>query len=99
MKAIHRFEIPMEEAAETGGYFTLELPLTSIPLYVDVQDRAPHAPCVWALVDQGRELAKRRFLMAGTGHTFPDFDYISKSEYIGTFQQNGFVWHIWEVPA
>lgn len=95
MRTVWRFEIDMQQVGDTQGYFTLNMPLGSIPLHVAAQERAPYRPSLWALVEDDRQLAERRFLLTGTGaqgHEPP----ASKSEYVGTFQDAGFVWHVWE---
>lgn len=99
MRVIYRYEIDLDAAAKDEGYFSLELPLGSEPLHVAVQERAPHAPSLWALVDPERPPIKRKFLLAGTGTEHKDFFGSKWNRYIGTFQQHGFVWHVWEVSS
>lgn len=100
MRTVYRYEIPILNLGGDGS-FTLHLPIGSTPLHVAIQERAPHAPCVWMLVDTDRELLERRFIITGTGTRMPDPPGNEPPEnpdqYIGTFQQHGFVWHVWEV--
>jgi len=50
-------------------------------------------PCLWALVDPGNEIERRRLLVRGTGH---DAEEIGR--YISTFQMHGgaLVFHVFE---
>ena len=101
MRQVFRFDIPVGEVKTSGdGTFTLELPIGATPLHVDVQQRAPHMPSMWVLLDddEDRAVQKRKFLFAGTGAQGSE-PPAAKSEYIGTFQDGGFVWHIFEVPG
>jgi hypothetical protein len=91
---VYRFEIPLDEIKANGGVFTLELPLHSVPLHVDVQQRAPHRPSMWVLVnvDEPRT-TKKEFVFVGTGSQGAE---PPATGYIGTFQDAGFVWHVFE---
>lgn len=96
MRKVFRYEIPLKAVGENHGIFTLEVPLGAIPLCVDVQQRAPHMPSIWMLLDdEEKRTVQKEFLLVGTGtqgHEPP----AAKSEYVGTFQDAGFVWHIFE---
>ncbi len=80
--------------------FTLDLPRGATIL--DVQPvPPPRTPipgrdydplCIWAIVDRQQPLVKRAFLLMGTGH-----DFEPKGDYVGTFQENGFVWHVFDL--
>ena len=50
--------------------------------------------CVWALVDPAAPEVTRRILLVGTGITVR----YSPVKYIGTVANNGFVFHVFEVP-
>lgn len=68
------------------------------------------APCIWALVNEEAPTEVRRFRLIGTGQDLPDGiirvrgvpipnGYIKAPlvlDYIGTFQEGPFVWHLWE---
>lgn len=62
-------------------------------LSVQVQDGKP---CIWALVDDSKSEMRRRFKMYGTGKNLED---PVNEEYVGTFQLNGFVFHLFEVQG
>jgi hypothetical protein len=94
MRTVWRFDIPLEEVKDRGGLFTLTLPLNSRPLHVDVQQRAPHKPSIWVLCDEDEErTVEWEFLLVGTGTQAHE---PVASKYLGTFQDMGFVWHIFE---
>ena len=49
-------------------------------------------PCIWAIVDPEAKQEPRRIVMRGTGHEFTGGEDI----YIGTFQLDRFVFHVFE---
>lgn len=70
----------------------LEMPEASHILHVDCQHGVP---CIWAVVDPERAPVVRRFRLFGTGHPITG----TLGKHIGTFQQGGFVWHMFEESA
>lgn len=93
MKTIHRFPIDMEEVVDNGGKFEVEAPIGAKILHVDVQERAPFQPSMWVqLEDDRKPVLKHTFEIVGTGHQAPE-----RGEYVGSWQQHGFVWHLYEV--
>lgn len=95
MRMVYRYEIPYEDL-DSNGCFHLELPLGAVPLHVGVQQRAPHLPSMWVMVDiDEKRMVDRTFVVVGTGAQSQE-PPAAKSEYIGTFQDAGFVWHIFE---
>jgi len=52
-------------------------------------------PCLWALLDPNADKEERRFIVMGTGQTFPKLEL--KLTHISTFLENGYVWHLFEV--
>lgn len=76
------------------GDFTLQMPQDAEILHLDCQ-RGPLSPTLWVLVDPSLPYADRRFHIYGTGH--PIFaDPGTFLTYIGTWQMDGYVWHLWE---
>lgn len=73
--------------------FPLAFPLTHFVarnpkvLHVEVQHGTP---CFWAEVDDSGEAEEYIIRHAGTGHMVPE-----NSEYIGTFMQDPYVWHLY----
>lgn len=51
-------------------------------------------PCLWAEVDTFEGKVERTFRFVGTGHLVPD-----SGEYVGTFQDLPFVWHLYELKG
>lgn len=47
---------------------------------------------MWALVDTDNPIINRTFAVYGTGNEIESF-----SKYVGTVQQNQFVWHVFEL--
>lgn len=49
--------------------------------------------CAWAVVDPEALLVARKLFIVGTGHPT---DLNESDIYLGTVQQGGFVWHVFE---
>lgn len=81
MKTIHKFRFKIDDS------FTIESKKIEKFLLVEMQSRFP---CLWVLVDLDSEPQAYHFRMFGTGQNI-----ISENvEHIGSFQQGGFVWHL-----
>ena len=52
-------------------------------------------PCAWFLVDEDNDLESRSFEVLGTGHEITN----NNLEYLFTWQEPPFVWHLFEVTA
>ena len=65
------------------------VPVGSVILDVQLQHSSP---VLWALVDTDAPTETRRFRCYGTGHKMPD----DPGRYIGTFQVEGLVFHVFE---
>jgi hypothetical protein len=93
MDTIWRFPIDMQEAAVNSGRITIKAPLGAKILHVDLQQRAPHQPSMWVQLDEEREpVLEHHFEVVGTGHPVP-----KGGIYVGTWQEDGYVWHLYEV--
>lgn len=93
MKTIYRFPIDMQEAVDNDGKIEVEAPVGSKILHVAVQERAPFQPCMWVQLDDDRKpVLKHTFEIVGTGHPVPE-----RGEYAGSWQQQGYVWHLYEI--
>lgn len=57
------------------------------------------APCLWARVDTDVVTTARTFVIVGTGHPIFLVDDSKPPEHIGSYIQNGFVWHVFEERA
>lgn len=73
--------------------FDIEMPDNAKILAVQMQKSRP---CIWALVEPSFPKTKRKFRLAGTGHSLDGEESI---HYIGTFQTYGgkLVFHLFEV--
>jgi hypothetical protein len=69
----------------------IEMPKEAEILTVKVQDS--FNVCIWAKVDPEKETEIRAFEVIGTGHPFDD----TNKEYIGTYLDGTFVWHLFEI--
>jgi hypothetical protein len=82
-RVIYKYEVPPLNNS------TVEMPAGSKILWLDLQDRNI---CVWASVDLESEAVEREFTIIGTGHQEP------AGEYVGSFQEGGFVGHVYVDP-
>ena len=89
MKVIWKYEIPTESFWNKfpRGEFQLEIPEESTVLCVQTQNDRPH---LWAKVETDKPLEIRNFYVVGTGCCFPE----EANFYVGTWQNNSFVWHL-----
>ncbi len=85
MKTIYKYMIPFV----SDGKFELVYPILGQILKIDMQD---DVPCMWIFIDTDLEVKSRKFEIYGTGHPVDD-----GRVYRGTFFQNMFVWHVFEV--
>ena len=52
-------------------------------------------PCIWVLLNPDEIILKETFEIYGTGHEI-HYDHSVNREYVGTFQQDYFVWHLFK---
>lgn len=72
-------------------HFTIEMPSGAEILSIQVQN---NIPCIWALVNTETVMIdNKRFLLVGTGH---DIDVVDELKFIGTFQLDKLVFHLFE---
>lgn len=86
MKSIWKFELSI--ALRT----TISMPKDAEIIAFQTQH---DKPCVWAIVETGKEFENRFFRFIGTGHNFEE----TPGKFIGTIQTlNGdLVWHLFEI--
>ena len=83
MNTIWKFPLTAEETE-------IEAPIEQF-LTVQMQNGTP---CVWAIVSPDKASRKFKAIILGTGW---ECQKIDASKYIGTFQNEGYVWHcFWE---
>ena len=72
--------------------FTLYLPMDAQILTVQTQDGIPH---LWFTVDDVGSMKEiRKFFVYGTGNQINESFH--RIKYIGTWQQDSMVWHLFE---
>lgn len=69
----------------------LSMPAGAKVLCVQTQNNEPY---IWALVDPAAMKIDRYFSIYGTGHGIP----LYPGSYIGTWQADDLVWHLFEGP-
>jgi len=66
----------------------IEMPYVATPLRVGLD---PHGmPSIWMRVDTDSIKSSRTVYVVGTGHPIP----IGAETYVGSFNQDRFVWHV-----
>ena len=85
MKTIFKYVLAM------GDLQHIPMPKGAEVLAVQTQD---DLPCLWALCDKHAPYVSRTVKIVGTGWTEAD---IQRDQYIGTFQQGPFVWHVFDL--
>jgi hypothetical protein len=73
---------------EVAGMFQIPMPKGAEILAVQLQGGQP---CIWARVDPKAPRVLRQFWVLGTGHPMPE----DPGDYVGTFQMDPFVWHLY----
>jgi hypothetical protein len=87
LKTIHKYDAPVDLIN------TLEIPMPDGADVLCVQFQRDE-PRIWAHIDLSRRPdVMRRFRWVGTGWN----DVVGR--YVGTVQQAGYVWHLFEVTA
>lgn len=67
----------------------ISMPRGAKILHLALQHDEPH---IWAMVDPAADHEERQFAVWGTGH---EIDTAGLT-YVGTWQKDGFVWHLFE---
>jgi hypothetical protein len=70
----------------------IRLPKDAKPLCVQMQNGAPY---MWVVLDNEAKTDDRIFHCTGTGHDMSRYS-TSRLDYIGTFQGEGLVFHVFE---
>ena len=69
---------------------TIELPVNHEILTVQMQGDFAY---IWVLVDPEEVKGSFAFRIVGTGHR----EVLDTDKYVGTFQVDGFVWHLFQI--
>lgn len=85
---------------DNTGIVNIEMPQTSSPLHVALQNGEIH---VWALVADSGKKRTERFRMYGTGQPIEGVNALglivgSVPRYLGTVHQGDLVWHVFHEP-
>lgn len=88
MKTIWKYEV------KTTDWFIITMPVGSDILTVQIDEKTGN-PCVWVLLESEMPDEERFFEVFGTGNPI-NSDMGVDREYIGTYQKEGFVWHLFE---
>ncbi len=89
MKAVWKFPLPIDDVIE------IEMPRGAEILHVSSQ---ADSPMLWALVEQGAAMEKRRFRFAGTGHLIEEPELPECLKHRGSWSQNNgkLIFHLFE---
>ena len=68
----------------------IHMPKGGVVLCVQLQNEKT---CIWVKVDDSQPLELRKFIIVGTGQIMTT----TPRAYIGTWQDSGFVWHLFEL--
>lgn len=82
MKSIYKYKLDLGDECRVSMHKFARI------LCVQTQGRDI---CVWAEVDTEHPIVDTQFWIVGTGHSRDTSD----RNYVGTVQQNGFVWHVY----
>ena len=63
---------------------------------LDIQMQPGVGMCFWAIVDPSKDNLRRQFRIFGTGWDLP-YRFADRYKHLKTLQDNGFVWHVFEV--
>jgi hypothetical protein len=82
MKTIFKYEVKI-----TGEQKVI-MPIGAEIIHIGLDPNG--TPCLWAMVDTGKELAPTEILLFGTGH--PIMEKIGA--HLGSFNDRSYVWHV-----
>jgi hypothetical protein len=86
---IWKYPVPLDTP---GAVFHLKMPVGAEVLTVQLQQGKP---TFWALLDPDARMIQRSFRIVGTGWADDDF---RNCRYVGTWQKDTYVWHLFEEP-
>lgn len=85
MITIHKYQFQIADKV------TIQMPQGARVISVQLQNGVP---TMWAMVVTDMKMISHEFRVYGTGHELDTFAIQGK--HLGTIQQNGLVWHIFE---
>ena len=81
MKTIYKYPFSIDDS------FSIDIPETSKILRIALDPT--NIPCVWVALDTSDKVVTKKFIIKGTGHNITKV-----GEYITSFNQGCFVWHV-----
>lgn len=90
MRTIWKFPLPPMSISDL---IVLDMPTGADILTLQIQGQTP---TMWAVVDN-ENFVHRRFVIVGTGHEIRDEIDDAVGSYVGTWQSQGFVWHLFDL--
>lgn len=87
---IWKFPLPVPDE---HGNLTVEMPRCATLLCVQLQQGVP---TLWAVVDPTRKVEVRSFRVVGTGWELGESHNLHRLLYVGTWQDAGLVWHLFD---
>ncbi len=87
MKTIYKYTLDLVDSQ------VIPMPIGARILNIQVQNGRI---CLWAIVEIGSRIERRTFVIQGTGNKLCKA-VEDRGYYMGTVQNNGFVWHIFEI--
>jgi hypothetical protein len=86
MLTIHKYEFEITDKTKLKMHEGAKI------LKIECQNQTPR---LWAMVDDSAPMVDYEFLVIGTGYAVPGVPL----KHISTFQQQHFVWHVFEVET
>lgn len=91
MKTIWKFPLP---TLLLSDIVVLRLPTGADFLTLQLQGQVP---TLWAVVNDQADFVVRRLVIVGTGHDIPEEVGDTTDSYVGTWQHEGLVWHLFDL--
>lgn len=90
MSQIWKYRIDPQPGPPGADYATAEItmPLDAQILHLDLQDGQP---TIWARVNTHASVKRKGFYVVPTGVDLPEYHL---GAYVGTWQKDGLVWHV-----
>ena len=94
---IHRFRLKLDEQDEAIYTTEVELPSNAVIRKIDMRGRNARHVTLYAQCDnEVKGTQMRKLMLVGTGR---EFDACKYSEYITTFFDAQWTWHVFEEPT
>ncbi len=84
MKVVHKFCLNLDHRPQE-----IAMPKSAVPHLIAMQ---AFLVCMWAVVETGAPITKRRFIVAATGQ-------VVDGRHVGSCLDRAFVWHVFELEG